>query len=447
MPLSVAPNAIAIDYVVEGPRTAAAVAAGRSRLIGLTIQEAGQEPRLVDQDIARLLHGLGDRQRLYPHALFALAVEAMNDLPPPSDFHDFHALVCLLYGHDPFQWQPDRGMDRAALVRMALTEKIIPLDSYGQFLGNAAMEHLADVYEQIELPVIAPTLAMTLAGVAVNAAALLRHVQSDGRVYANLDPLGTATGRYSCSDPPLQALDRRVHRAIEASPGCVLLEADYSQMELRVLAHFSEDAALLHAFYNDIDLHVRTAAGVLGIAEDAVTDQQRSLGKTLNFGIVYGQTAYGLADELAVPQQQAEALLPAHAATYPGVTAWIAAVHEQARNSGEIRTLYGRRRQLPNIYSASDALAAEARRQAVNTIIQGTAADLMKMALIRLNDALPDGVRMLLPVHDSVLLELPEGLVEDTRQIVREAMEAVPASFSVPLKVEIKTGRTWAECK
>lgn len=119
-PLSIASNAVAIDYVVEGPRTAAVVAAARSRLIGLVIQEADQEPRFVDHDLAGLLQSLGDRQRLYPHALFALAVEAMNDLPPPSDFHDFHALTCLLYGHDPFQWQPTAGMDRATLIRMVL---------------------------------------------------------------------------------------------------------------------------------------------------------------------------------------------------------------------------------------------------------------------------------------------------------------------------------------
>jgi DNA polymerase-1 len=131
----------------------------------------------------------------------------------------------------------------------------------------------------------------------------------------------------------------------------------------------------------------------------------------------------------------------------PGATAWIAVVHQQARNSGEVRTLYARRRQLPNIYSASDALAAEARRQAVNTIIQGTAADLLKLALVRLHDTLPDGVRMLLPVHDSVLLEMPVTLAEETRKIVRDAMETAPAGFAVPLNVEIKTGRTWAECK
>jgi DNA polymerase-1 len=266
-------------------------------------------------------------------------------------------------------------------------------------------------------------------------------------VRGNLDPLGTATGRYSCSDPPLQGLDRRVRRAVEAPPGHTLLEADYSQMELRVLAHFSQDTALLHAFRHDIDLHVRTAASVLGIAEADVTDEQRALGKTLNFGIVYGQTAYGLADELGVPQPEAEALLAAHAAAYPGVTAWIAQVHQRAANIGEVRTLFGRRRYLPNIYSALPSAVAEAQRQAVNTIIQGTAADLMKLALVRLHNMLPDEVRLLLPVHDSVLLLVPEGLVEETRRIVIEAMEGVPDGFTVPLKVEAKSGRTWADCK
>jgi len=269
----------------------------------------------------------------------------------------------------------------------------------------------------------------------------------DTIVRGNLDPLGTETGRYSCSDPALQALDKRVLRAIEAAPGSVLLESDYVQMELAVLAHFSQDAGLLHAFQQDIDLHRRTAARVLGIAEANVTAQQRQLGKTLNFGIVYGQTAYGLADELAIPMQQAEAMLAAHAAAYPGVATWIAEVHRYVANTGEVRTLYGRRRYLPNIYSTLPGTVAEAQRQAVNTIVQGTAADLLKMALFRLHNSLPPDVRMLLPVHDSVLLEVPANLVEETCQIVKNAMQAAPAGFTVPLKVDVKVGRTWADCK
>jgi len=139
--------------------------------------------------------------------------------------------------------------------------------------------------------------------------------------------------------------------------------------------------------------------------------------------------------------------LAAHSQSYPGVTAWVAEVHQQALNTGEVRTLYGRRRYLPNIYSAYAADAAEARRHAVNTVVQGTAADMLKMALIRLHDTLPADVRMLLPVHDSVLLEVPVALVEETRRIVRDAMETLPEGFTVPLKIDIKAGKTWAECR
>jgi DNA polymerase I len=280
-----------------------------------------------------------------------------------------------------------------------------------------------------------------------SAKGVLDAVDGDSIVRGNLDPLGTLTGRYSCSDPPLQALDKRVCRAIEAAPGCVLLEADYSQMELRVLAHFSQDPALLHAFQHETDLHTRTAVRVLNIAEDAVTDQQRQMGKTLNFSIIYGMTAVGLAEELGVPMQRAEALLAAHAQAYPGVTAWIAAVHQQTAITGEVRTLYGRRRYLPNIYSALPNAVAEARRHAVNTIIQGTAADLLKLALVRLHDNLPTSVRMLLSVHDRILLEVRANLVEATCQTVTNAMQVAPAGFNVPLKVGIKTSRTWADCK
>ena len=227
----------------------------------------------------------------------------------------------------------------------------------------------------------------------------------------------------------------------------MLLEADYEQMELRVLAHFCRDAGLLYAFEHNEDLHCRTAARVLGIAEDAVDDQQRGMGRTLNFAIIYGQTAYGLADELAIPHLKAEALLAAHAKAYPGIAPWTESVHQQALANGEVRTLYGRRRFLPNMYSAFDGDRAEARRHAINTIIRGAAADLIKTALVRLHEVLPDEVCMLSPVHDSVLLQVPEPLVEKTQQEVIAVMQAQPRGFAVPLTIKVKVGRTWAECK
>jgi DNA polymerase-1 len=321
------------------------------------------------------------------------------------------------------------------------------------------------VYAQIELPVIAPTLAMTLVGVPFNtdtleqlashegpaharAAALLPQVRPNGRIYADLDPLGAVTGRYSCRDPNLQGQPPAVLAAVEASPGHLLIEADVSQCELRVLAHFSQDAALLAAYRDGkVDLHVQTAAAALGIAAGQVSDEQRGIGKQVNFAIIYGMAADSLAQKLRMLPAEAQALLDGYFATYPAVRSWIAQVHASSFEDRQVRTLRGRRRRLPGIRSRDPSAVAEARRHAVNTIVQGTAADLLKMALIRLHDSLPEEVRMLLPVHDSLLCEVPQALVEETREIVKNAMESTPTGFRVPLKVDIKTGRTWADCK
>ncbi len=221
-----------------------------------------------------------------------------------------------------------------------------------------------------------------------------------------------------------------------------------SQCELRVLAHFSQDPRLLAAYRDgNVDLHVQTAAAALGIAPEQVTDDERGIGKQVNFAIVYGMGADSLAQKLVISPTEAQGLLDGYFAACPGVGAWIAQIHAAAYEDRQVRTLSGRRRPLPDIRSRDPGESALARRQAVNTIVQGTAADLMKLALIRLNDALPDGVRMLLPVHDSVLLDVPSTLVEETQQIVAEAMETLPAGFGVPLKVELSSGQKWAECK
>ena len=226
------------------------------------------------------------------------------------------------------------------------------------------------------------------------------------------------------------------------------MEADVSQCELRVLAHFSQDPRLLAAFRDgNVDLHVQTAAAALGIAAEQVTDEQRDIGKRVNFAIVYGMTADGLAQKLGIAPFEAQALLDNYFAAFSGVRAWITQVHAAAYEDRQVRTLRGRRRQLPDIRSRDPGEVAAAQRKAVNAIVQGSAADLLKLALVRLHDILPDDVRMLLPVHDSVLLEVPATLVDETQQIVTAAMETIPTGFSVPLKVEVKTGRTWADCK
>ena len=185
----------------------------------------------------------------------------------------------------------------------------------------------------------------------------------------------------------------------------------------------------------------------LASPQTQVTEQQRGIGKQVNFAIIYGMTADGLAQKLEIAPFEAQALLDGYFAAYPGVRAWIAQVHAAAYEDRQVRTLSGRRRRLPDIRSRDPAAVAAARRQAVNSIVQGTAADLLKMALIRLHDALPDDVTMLLSVHDSVLLEVPTELVEETSPIIVAAMERVPAGFNVPLKAEAKAGRLWAACK
>jgi DNA polymerase-1 len=273
-------------------------------------------------------------------------------------------------------------------------------------------------------------------------------VQPDGRIYADLDPLGAVTGRYTCQEPNLQGLPKAIRSAVEAAPGHLLLEADVSQTELRVLAHFSQDRRLLAAYRDGIDLHRQTAAAVLSIPEEQVTEEQRSrIGKQVNFAIIYGMATDGLAQKLAIMPYEAQMLLDGYFATFPGVRNWIAQVQASAQADREVRTLSGRCRQLPDMRSRDPGKVAAAQRQAVNAVVQGTAADLLKLALVRLHNSLPPDVRMLLPVHDSVLLEVPANLIEAACQIVTNAMQATPAGFTVPLKVDVKVGRTWAACK
>lgn len=519
---------VAIAYDLDGPETAAEVATGRTKVVGLAYAIEGEEPVYVSVDLAGVLSGLGDRPRIYNNAVHSLALEMQNDLPLPSEFHDTHVMQHLL-GEEPSS-PADISASNGTLQR---AQEI--LAQYQQLQPRLAAEQLDRVYREIELPVMVPLVAMTLAGcpfdhkaleelkeyhtaqaeiascqfqeiagealnldddraiaeylhddlpaqareklkLSVSKAALelfaeirpgvanilayrehhrlakeasdyLNFLDEASCIHAELNSVGTVTGRISAAKPALQSLDARLRKAVAAASGHLLLEADYSQMELCVLAHFSQDTALLDAIQTGADLHRRTAALALGIPEAEVTDKQRQIGKTLNFALVFGQTPHGLAKELGVPIAEAELFLAKYYAGYPGVEAWISTVHQQVASDGEVRTLFGRRRLLPDANSYNQAARAHALRQAVNTIIQGTAADLLKLALIRLHDTLPADVKMLLPVHDSVLLEVPEGLAVETSQIVSDAMEAAPTGFTAPLKVDIKTGRTWADCK
>src|ERR1700730_7505866 len=274
-----------------------------------------------------------------------------------------------------------------------------------------------------------------------------------GRLHTSFHQALTATGRLSSTEPNLQNIPtrteegRRIRRAFVAAPGCLMLSADYSQIELRVLAHLSGDPTLIDAFRRGEDIHARTAAEVLGRRTDEVDAEARRLAKVINFGIIYGMGPQRLAGELGISLKEASAYIKRYFERLPGVHAYLEQSLAQARERGWVATMYGRRRYLPELNSPQGGARAQAERIAVNTPLQGTAADLIKLAMIRLHAAIKEqkwSARMVLQVHDELLLELPNGEREPVAEAARREMEAV-AELRVPLKVDLKWGPNWAE--
>ncbi len=276
---------------------------------------------------------------------------------------------------------------------------------------------------------------------------------ADGRIHTTFNQAGAATGRLSSQDPNLQnipvrtELSRRIRAAFVAPQGSLLLSADYSQIELRILAHYAADPALLESFRTREDVHARTAAETFGVLAAEVTPDQRRVAKVLNFGIAYGLSAYGLAQRLDMPPGEAQAIIDRYFARYAGVKAWLDATVASARETGEVRTLWGRRRELPDIRSRNPGLRQAAERMAVNTPIQGTAADLVKVAMLRVDRAIAGerlAARVLLQVHDELVLEVPVAEVEAAEALVRREMVAA-GELRVPLEVEVGRAASWAE--
>lgn len=277
---------------------------------------------------------------------------------------------------------------------------------------------------------------------------LSRADRRTGRVHYALDSLGADTGRFSCADPPLHSLPSELRELVVAAPGHALVEADFSQIELRVLAHFSQDRLLLDAFANGIDLHRSTAARALRVTEAEVSDAMRDeVGKVVNFGIVYGQTPHGLAKKLGATEREAQSHLEAYFAAHHGVRDWIDRTQREALRDGYVTTFYGRRRRLPGLRSNDRAEVERGLRQAVNTVIQGTAAEINKSALIRLHRELDERCRLVLTVHDSVLLEVPRDRAGEVAVKVAVLMRQLPPGFRTPLAVKVGVGGTWAECQ
>ncbi|MDT8340848.1 MAG: DNA polymerase I [Longimicrobiales bacterium] len=276
-----------------------------------------------------------------------------------------------------------------------------------------------------------------------------------GRIHTSFNQTVAATGRLSSSDPNLQnipirtPLGREVRRGFVADEGCVLLGADYSQIELRVLAHFSRDSAFVEAFTHDVDVHRQTAAVIFDVPLEAVTPGQRAQAKTINFATLYGQGAFSLSRQLGVGREEAQAFIDQYFERFQGVRRFLDEQVEQARARGYVETLLGRRRYVPELASSNWNIRQFGERIAQNTPIQGTAADLIKQAMLDVHRALEsDGrrARMLLQVHDELLLEVPEEELVAVREMVVGRMEAA-MTLAVPLRVETGVGRTWYEAK
>ncbi|MBQ9196067.1 MAG: DNA polymerase I [Clostridia bacterium] len=277
--------------------------------------------------------------------------------------------------------------------------------------------------------------------------ALIRKVDDEGRIHTFFDQTGTATGRISSAEPNLQNIPvrtdmgREIRRAFVAKPGCVLVDADYSQIELRILAHFSGDPAMVDAFRQGQDIHARTAAEVAGIDIADVTPQMRSHAKAVNFGLVYGISDFGLARNTGMSRKEAAAFIERYFAAYPGVQAFMKKAVAEGYATGMARTLFGRVRKLPELKSSNYNMRNFGERAAMNTPVQGTAADIIKLAMVRVHEALKKGgfqSKLILQVHDELIIEAPESEAEAVARLLKECMENV-IDLSVPLVAEVKT--------
>ena len=284
---------------------------------------------------------------------------------------------------------------------------------------------------------------------------LMKVICEDGRIRTTFQNLVTATGRLSSTEPNLQNIPVRtdlgaqIRKMFIPREGCTLVDADYSQIELRVLAHIAGDETMCKAFEEGMDIHTVTAAQVFGVAPEAVTPLQRRHAKAVNFGIVYGISEFSLADDIGVSRYEAKAYIESYLSTYHGVREYMKKVVEDAREMGYTQTMYGRRRYIPDLKSSNFNIRQGAERIALNTPIQGAAADLIKLAMVRVDAALanefPDA-RLLLQVHDELIVECPEDIADRVAALVSKEMENI-VQLRVPLVAEAKLGKSWFEAK
>jgi len=274
-----------------------------------------------------------------------------------------------------------------------------------------------------------------------------------GRIHTSFNQTVTSTGRLSSSEPNLQnipiraELGREIRRAFIPSPGNILVDADYSQIELRIMAHLSKDPELIRAFQEGVDVHTRTASRIYGIPEDRVDDEKRSMAKTINFGVIYGMGARGLARQLGISVEEASEFINEYFKRYPGVREFIERAKKEAREKGYAETILGRRRYLPDIDSGDNRLKSMSERIAINMPVQGSAADMIKIAMIKIDRELEEfslNSRMIIQVHDELVFDVPLEERDKLVDIVRRLMESA-VELDVPIKAEIGTGENWLE--
>ncbi len=316
--------------------------------------------------------------------------------------------------------------DASVLAKLAEEHPIVE-----RLLRYRELEKLRSTYVDGYLPLIGP----------------------DGRIHTTFNQMAAATGRLSSEVPNLQnipvrtELGRTIRRAFVARPGWRFVVADYSQIELRILAHLSGDPGLVEAFAADQDIHNATAARVWGVPPELVTPEMRRRAKVINFGLLYGMEAYGLADRLGISREEARAQIDAYFAQFPKVKEFMEGVVAEARRLGYTSTLFGRRRYLPELKSDNFRIRQMGERMALNAPIQGTAADIIKKAMISLDSRLdPERARLLLQIHDELVLECPEEHTDEVAELTRTTMERV-VSLAVPLKVDVTTATNLAEAK
>jgi DNA polymerase-1 len=284
---------------------------------------------------------------------------------------------------------------------------------------------------------------------------LLRLVDGKGRVHSTFDQTATATGRISSSEPNLQNIPvrteegREIREAFLAREGWILLDADYSQIELRLMAHFSGDPALIDAFRKGEDIHARTASEIFDVPPEWVTPELRSRAKAVNFGLIYGISGFGLSRNTGVSRREAAEFIEKYFRTYPGVKRFMDRTAAEGADRGYAETLMGRRRYLPELKSPKAPIREFGKRAAMNTPVQGTAADIIKLAMVRIDKALRDAglrSRLILQVHDELLLECPPEEADRAADLLQEAMEGA-IELSVPLVAEVHRGQNWAKAK